>query len=178
VPVYRYNNTNTRSLGTNINTILFKMKYIIAAAALITAVAAVPPPPPTCEFGTYRCSPDKKGIEICDVTNNWVEVGPCPNGTSCSYLPQNGFELPFCTNNPDPKASNKREAEAEADGRGGLKPGDSCPTPGRYDCLGWGGIQVCDVTNIERFVGWCPQDSHCAYLNGIPYCVQNGVAKH
>jgi hypothetical protein len=51
------------------------------------------------------------------------------------------------------------------------KPGDKCRIPGKYQCFGKDAIQVCDVQNILRLVGGCPETSHCAYLNGTPYCV-------
>ncbi|KAL2139266.1 hypothetical protein VTI28DRAFT_5453 [Corynascus sepedonium] len=51
------------------------------------------------------------------------------------------------------------------------KPGDKCKKPGKYQCFGKKAIQVCDVANILRLVGNCPETSHCAYLNGIPFCV-------
>ncbi|KAL2268790.1 hypothetical protein VTJ83DRAFT_3636 [Remersonia thermophila] len=175
------------------------MKYIAAIVALATSALALPSGEvdkrSQCTFGTYRCTNPNTGIEICDVSGNWVLVGPCPNGTTCSYLPQNGFDLPFCTNSPPPTptsttdceeptttlltkraaATNEpRAAEVEPrNGRPGLSPGEPCSTPGQYDCFGAYAIMVCDVTKIERFVGHCPERSHCEYLNGLPYCVAN-----
>lgn len=151
------------------------MKFLAAVLALAATALAFPSVDKRgdeeCKFGTYRCTTPPTGIEICNVTSQWQLVGPCPDGTECSYLPQNGFELPFCTNKP--KAQDKRAVLDDRNNRPGLSPGEPCPEPGRYDCFGAYAIQVCDVTNIMRFVGDCPERSHCEYLNGIPYCVAN-----
>jgi hypothetical protein len=145
------------------------MKYITATLALAATALAAPQgtvkrTDETCAFGTYRCTDPNTGIEICDIAGQWELVGPCPNGTSCENLAQNGFTLPFCTNTPAP-ATEKRN------GRPGQSPGEKCQTPGKYDCFGPYAIQVCDTQNVLQFVGNCPQRSHCDYLNGIPYCV-------
>ena len=141
------------------------MKYI--AAALVFAASALAAPGPsearnTCTFGKYRCTNPNTGIEICDIAGNWELVGPCPKGTACEDLPQNGFTLPFCTNTAKVQTRN---------GRPGQSPGEKCQTPGKYDCFGPYAIQVCDTQNVLQFVGNCPPRSHCDYLNGIPFCV-------
>jgi len=139
------------------------MKYI--AAALVLAASAMAAPSEKregCTFGKYRCTSPNTGIEICNVSNQWELVGPCPDGTACQNLPQNGFDLPFCTNTAKVEARN---------GRPGQSPGEKCQTPGKYDCFGPYAIQVCDTQNTLQFVGNCPERSHCDYLNGIPYCV-------
>lgn len=147
------------------------MKYFTAVLALAATALAAPPATSkrteTCTFGTYRCTATNAGIEICDIQGNWQLVGPCPDGTSCENLPQNGFTLPFCTNNPTPKTVEARN------GRPGQSPGEKCQTPGKYDCFGPYAIQVCDTQNVLQFVGNCPEKSHCEYLNGIPFCVAN-----
>ncbi len=143
------------------------MQFTIATVLALAASAFAAPTEQynygeTCKFGTYRCTGDISGIEICNVQGYWELVGPCPSGTSCEFLPQNGFELPFCTANPTPKAETapvKRQA------------GSHCPTPGQYYCAGLGAIQVCDTQNQLQPVGSCPENSHCSYLNGIPFCV-------
>lgn len=137
------------------------MKYLTAVLALALAATALAAPTTgtTCTFGTYRCTTPNTGIEICDIAGQWELVGPCPNGTSCHDLPQNGFTLPFCTNNA-------QKLRARND-----QPGDKCTTPGRYQCLGTGAIQVCDTQNVLEFVGNCPAGSHCDYIGVIPYCV-------
>jgi hypothetical protein len=143
------------------------MKFIAAALVLAASAVAAPSEKRTeaCTFGTYRCTTPNTGIEICNVQNQWALVGDCPGDTSCSNLAQNGYELPFCTNNaPKVKARN---------GRPGQSPGERCQTPGKYDCFGPYAIQVCDTQNILQFVGSCAERSHCAYLNGIPYCVDS-----
>ncbi|KAL2263209.1 hypothetical protein VTK26DRAFT_7783 [Humicola hyalothermophila] len=146
------------------------MKYIAAVAALAATALAAPPAekrtktePETCKFGTYRCTTPNTGIEICNISNKWELVGPCPDGTSCEDLPQNGFTLPFCTNKPKVETRNGR----------GPSPGETCQTPGKYECFGPYAIQVCDTQNVLQFVGKCPDRSHCEYLNGIPFCVAN-----
>lgn len=153
-------------------------KFAIAALALATTAIAAPPAgkrSEVCEFGTYRCAAANTGIEVCNVQSQWELVGECPEGTACEDLDQNGYSLPFCTNKPE-------EEEGDDDGNGdhekrngrpGLSPGEPCPTPGRYDCFGPYAIQVCDTEKTMRFVGNCPERSHCEYLNGIPFCVAN-----
>jgi hypothetical protein len=142
------------------------MKFIAAALVLAASAVAAPSEKRTeaCTFGTYRCTTPNTGIEICNVSNQWELVGDCPNETVCEYLPQNGYELPFCTNPPKVEARN---------GRPGQSPGEKCQTPGEYDCFGPYAIQVCDTQNVLQFVGNCPERSHCEYLHGIPYCVAN-----
>ncbi|KAK4235009.1 hypothetical protein C8A03DRAFT_37159 [Achaetomium macrosporum] len=140
------------------------MKYFTATlllAATALAAPSVSEKREACTFGNYQCSKDNKGIQVCDITGNWVNVGDCPKGTSCENLPQNGYELPFCTNTPKVAARNGR----------GPSPGDKCQTPGQYQCFGAYAIQVCDTQNVLQKVGDCPQRSHCEYINGIPFCV-------
>ena len=142
------------------------MKFIVAALALAaSAVAAPSEKREACTFGSYRCTNPNTGIEICNYKGQWELVGDCPDDTSCSNLPQNGYELPFCTNNaPKVKARN---------GRPGQSPGERCQAPGRYDCFGPYAIQVCNTQKVLEFVGSCPERTHCAYLNSIPYCVSS-----
>ncbi|KAK4121978.1 hypothetical protein N657DRAFT_635424 [Parathielavia appendiculata] len=139
------------------------MKYIAAALVLAASAFAAPSEKrtETCTFGTYRCTTPNTGIEICNIQGKWELVGDCPKDTSCQNLPQNGFDLPFCT-------ANKVQAR---NGRPGQSPGESCSTPGKYDCFGAYAIQVCDTQNVLQLVGNCPDRSHCEYLNGIPFCV-------
>jgi len=144
--------------------------------ALATALSPRATPTPDCKFGTYRCTTPNTGIEICDISNKWELVGPCPAGTACENLPQNGFTLPFCTAKK-PTATIAARAPAEdvekRNGRPGQSPGEKCAEPGRYDCFGPYAIQVCNVQGVLEFVGSCPQKSHCDYLGGIPYCVES-----
>jgi hypothetical protein len=149
------------------------MKFITAALILAATALAAPSEKrgddsDECKFGTYRCTTPNTGIEICNVANEWELVGDCPNGTACNDLPQNGFTLPFCTN--------EVEVEHKADkrnGRPGQSPGEPCQTPGKYDCFGPYAIQVCNTRNFLEFVGKCPDRTNCQYLNGIPFCVQS-----
>ncbi|KAK4102412.1 hypothetical protein N658DRAFT_495118 [Parathielavia hyrcaniae] len=145
------------------------MKYIAAALVLAASAFAAPSEKrnETCTFGTYRCTTPNTGIEICNVQGAWELVGDCPKDTSCHNLPQNGFELPFCT------AADAAAAVRARNGRPGLSPGEPCSTPGKYDCFGPYAIQVCDTQNVMQLVGNCPNRTHCEYLNGIPFCVDN-----
>ncbi|KAK4132714.1 hypothetical protein BT67DRAFT_450863 [Trichocladium antarcticum] len=157
------------------------MKYITATLALATLALAAPPTTDkrtgtTCQFGTYRCTSPNTGIEICNVSGQWELVGPCPAGTACEDLAQNGFTLPFCAAQPPPTPTPTPTPPPAAqpekrNGRPGQSPGERCQTPGRYDCFGPYAIQVCDTQNVLQFVGPCPERSHCGYLNGIPFCV-------
>lgn len=140
------------------------MKFAAAALVLATSVIAAPSTSSkreACTFGTYRCTADLAGIEICNVQSQWELVGDCPEGLACENLPSGGSELPFCT---EPKTEKRN-------GRPGQGPGDSCTTPGKYDCYGPYAIQVCNTSNVLEFVGDCPERSHCSYLNDIAYCV-------
>ena len=153
------------------------MKYF-AAILLLAATAFAAPGEEyddrdkSCKFGSYRCTKRNTGIEICDISSQFVLVGDCPKGTACQELPQNGFDLPFCTNKVK-----KIRAPAFAPGgsehkkKKGPQPGDKCKTPGQYQCLGKRAIQVCDVEHVLQRVGGCPKTSHCDYINNIPYCV-------
>ncbi|CAK7241762.1 MAG: hypothetical protein STHCBS139747_003232 [Sporothrix thermara] len=154
------------------------MKYTVAlVAAAATSVAAMPSFSAAnnnnnakrgqCTFGTYACLADGSGIQICNIQGSWELVGPCPDGTSCEYLPQNGYELPFCTSNPNVKRSPDGGADASAYGSY-----EWCPTPGQYSCDGWSAIQVCNTTHGLEKVGDCPAGSHCGYLNNLPFCLE------
>jgi hypothetical protein len=152
------------------------MKFITASLVLAATALAAPSEKRSgdsgdsgeCTFGTYRCTTPNTGIEICNIASDWELVGDCPDDTACNYLPQNGFDLPFCTNEVkvEPKVDKRN-------GRPGQSPGEPCQTPGKYDCFGPYAIQVCDTQNVLQFVGSCPQRTNCQYLNGIPYCVQS-----
>ena len=137
--------------------------------ALVAALSPPVVPPADCKFGTYRCTTANTGIEICNVLNKWELVGPCPSGTACENLAQNGFTLPFCTSS----ATAKQPAVAPRNGRPGQSPGEQCTEPGRYDCFGPYAVQVCNVQGVLAFVGSCPQKSHCEYLGGLPFCVES-----
>jgi hypothetical protein len=130
----------------------------LALALAASAIAAPPERRETCKFSTYRCTSPNTGIEICTASGRWELVGPCPKGTACENLPQDGFQLPFCTNTANVQSP-------------GPSPGEKCQTPGKYDCAGSYAIQVCDIQNVLQFVGNCQGNSHSDYLNGIPYCV-------
>ncbi|KAK1834408.1 hypothetical protein QBC39DRAFT_344078 [Podospora conica] len=147
----------------------FSLTTTALGAALSPPVVT---PPPQCTFGTYRCTTPNTGIEICDVLNQWQLVGPCPAGTACENLPQNGFTLPFCTAKK-PVAARAPAVVEIRNGRPGQSPGERCTEPGRYDCFGPYAVQVCNVQGVLEFVGNCPQKSHCEYLGGLPFCVES-----
>lgn len=48
--------------------------------------------------GTYACTADGSGIDVCDAQNQLVLNGACPAGTHCEALASaNG--VPFCVEN-------------------------------------------------------------------------------
>lgn len=48
--------------------------------------------------GTYSCTYDNAGINVCNAQNQLVLNGWCPKGTHCAPLPSAGG-IPFCVNN-------------------------------------------------------------------------------
>lgn len=47
--------------------------------------------------GSYVCSPDWSGIEVCDSSYQLEWNGACPYGTVCKYLPDGAAgQIPFC----------------------------------------------------------------------------------
>lgn len=113
------------------------MKFLAVVAALAATALAAPSERQqrdSCTPGWYRCDANGKAIDVCDAESNWLVAGPCPDGTVCEYLPQNGFSLPFCVNPP----AEKRDPTPPA-----------CK-PATYTCAnnatsGADGIQVCDT---------------------------------
>lgn len=143
------------------------MKFLALVAATAATAAAAPSESPkrdSCEPGSYRCAGYGSEIAVCDALGNWEIAGPCPSGTVCRYLPQDGFELPYCVD----AAPEKRDYGAP----------EGC-TPATYACARnpetWAdGIRVCSLENEWEYIGDCPEDSHCVtFANGIPYCVNN-----
>ncbi|KAM0293747.1 hypothetical protein ACHAPM_011488 [Fusarium culmorum] len=60
---------------------------------LITALAtfgAAAPPVKKCTPGTYSCTPDNKGWQVCDVDHTWIFAGICPPKTACLFNKDNG----------------------------------------------------------------------------------------
>ncbi|KAF5023460.1 hypothetical protein F66182_4505 [Fusarium sp. NRRL 66182] len=73
------------------------MKVTALIVAAIASTAAATPLDTTssaCKPGTYSCTPDKTGWQICDVTNKWVAAGACPPKTSCVFYPKS--KSPYC----------------------------------------------------------------------------------
>ncbi|KAI7778273.1 hypothetical protein LA080_002460 [Diaporthe eres] len=128
-----------------------------ATTILAFAAAAMAAPSTQCTFGQYVCSKDGLSILQCDITGHLVTIGPCPNGSKCSNI----GTIPYCQNAPKTKRA------------GGPA---YCPTPGTYTCGdNNANIYVCNAQNQLIFNGACPEKTHCSYLNGIPFCVDNAV---
>ncbi|KAF4333302.1 hypothetical protein FBEOM_12888 [Fusarium beomiforme] len=61
---------------------------------LMAALAAATPAPKGCTPGTYSCTPDLKGWQVCNVDRTWVFAGACPPNTGCLFNKQNSS--PYC----------------------------------------------------------------------------------
>lgn len=92
------------------------MKFAITLAALASLAAATPLDASTssCKPGTYSCTPDKTGWQVCDVNHKYVvshhrpffymwdkvtdlsskAAGVCPPGTSCVFYKKSAS--PYC----------------------------------------------------------------------------------
>ncbi|KAM0197418.1 hypothetical protein ACHAPA_001396 [Fusarium lateritium] len=73
------------------------MKFTAIAIAAIASVAAATPlnaSPGGCKPGTYLCTPDKSGWQICDVSGKYVAAGACPPKTSCVFYQKSAS--PYC----------------------------------------------------------------------------------
>ncbi|KAL6919031.1 hypothetical protein ACHAPO_004144 [Fusarium lateritium] len=73
------------------------MKFTaVAIAAFVSMAAASPLDAATsgCKPGTYSCTPDKTGWQICDVTGRYVAAGACPPKTSCVFYKKSAS--PYC----------------------------------------------------------------------------------
>ncbi|KKY31262.1 hypothetical protein UCDDA912_g08758 [Diaporthe ampelina] len=127
-------------------------------ATILAFAAAAMAAPSQCTFGQYVCSIDGLSILQCDITGKLVTIGPCPDGSKCSNI----GSTPYC------QAALPKEKRA-----GGPA---YCPTPGTYSCSGdSASIWVCNAQNQLIFNGACPEKTHCSYLNGIPFCVDDAV---
>lgn len=134
----------------------------LAATALAAPSSQTKRDGATCDaLGQYSCSADGTKILQCDATLHLAEIGPCPTGTVCEYVEGTGDvpTLPFCK-----VPATKRDV--------------TCSAPGTYQCgtnpeTGVPGIRVCDSTNHLQWNGDCPADTHCDYLNNIPFCLDN-----
>ncbi|ROW08636.1 hypothetical protein VPNG_06170 [Cytospora leucostoma] len=139
------------------------------ATTILAFAAAATAAPYQCVFGQYVCSKDGLSILQCDISGHWVhpprtryiwltyvsnqEIGPCPDGSKCSNI----GDIPYC------QAVSKKRDEPPY-----------CSNPGTYSCTGdHKGIDVCNAQNQLVFNGACPDKTHCGYLNGIPFCVDN-----
>ncbi|EKJ70078.1 hypothetical protein HYE67_011227 [Fusarium culmorum] len=60
----------------------------------MAAFAAATPAPKGCTPGTYSCTADLKGWQVCNVDRTWVFAGACPPKTACLFNKQNGS--PYC----------------------------------------------------------------------------------
>ncbi|KAG7438746.1 hypothetical protein Forpi1262_v000333 [Fusarium oxysporum f. sp. raphani] len=56
------------------------MKFAITLAALASLAAATPldASSSSCKPGTYSCTPDNTGWQVCDVNHKYVAAGLCP----------------------------------------------------------------------------------------------------
>ncbi|KAL4730814.1 hypothetical protein ACLX1H_002855 [Fusarium chlamydosporum] len=73
------------------------MKFTAIIVATIASLAAATPlnaAPSKCKPGTYSCTPDKTGWQVCDVSGKYVAAGACPPKTSCVFNVKNGS--PYC----------------------------------------------------------------------------------
>ncbi|KAJ4060454.1 hypothetical protein NW761_002501 [Fusarium oxysporum] len=72
------------------------MKFAITLAALASLAAATPLDASTssCKPGTYSCTPDSAGWQVCDVNHKYVAAGVCPPGTSCVFYKKSAS--PYC----------------------------------------------------------------------------------
>ncbi|KIL88046.1 hypothetical protein FAVG1_08929 [Fusarium avenaceum] len=73
------------------------MKFTAITIAAIASVAAATPlttSPSACKPGTYACTPDKSGWQVCDVTGKYVAAGLCPPKTSCVFYKKSAS--PYC----------------------------------------------------------------------------------
>ncbi|KAF5005666.1 hypothetical protein FDECE_7900 [Fusarium decemcellulare] len=66
------------------------------SAIFVTALASfgVANAAPKCKPGTYSCTPDAKGWQVCDVTGKWVFAGICPPKTGCVFYKPSAS--PYC----------------------------------------------------------------------------------
>ncbi|KIM94557.1 hypothetical protein OIDMADRAFT_184256 [Oidiodendron maius Zn] len=72
------------------------MKIIIPAVALIATAFGNPTVAKrwVCTPGTYSCTPDNTGWQVCGVSGNWVFAGVCPPNTGCVFDDSN--QSPYC----------------------------------------------------------------------------------
>ncbi|ROW06888.1 hypothetical protein VMCG_04030 [Cytospora schulzeri] len=125
------------------------------ATTILAFAAAAMAAPYHCTFGQYVCSKDGLSISQCDISGQWVEIGPCPDGSRCSNI----GDIPYCQ-----AVTKKRDSPP------------FCSTPGTYACTGdHKGISVCNAQNQLVFNGACPENTHCGYLNGTPFCVDDAI---
>ncbi|KAM5348976.1 hypothetical protein ACJ41O_008799 [Fusarium nematophilum] len=68
----------------------------VTALATLGAASPAPgkPAPPGCTPGTYACTPDTKGWQVCGVDRKWVFAGACPPYTSCVFYKPS--KSPYC----------------------------------------------------------------------------------
>ncbi|KAM0296129.1 hypothetical protein HYE67_008183 [Fusarium culmorum] len=68
------------------------MKFTAVAITALASVAAASPS--GCKPGTYSCTPNKSGWQVCDVTSKWVAAGVCPPKTGCVFYKKSAS--PYC----------------------------------------------------------------------------------
>ncbi|CAM1506092.1 Fc.00g057330.m01.CDS01 [Cosmosporella sp. VM-42] len=70
------------------------MKFTLAAVLALAACASAAPKPKGCTPGTYACTPDALGWQVCNTSRKWVFAGTCPPETSCKFYEPS--HSPYC----------------------------------------------------------------------------------
>ncbi|KAJ3454643.1 hypothetical protein FSOLCH5_003654 [Fusarium solani] len=68
------------------------MKFTITLMAAFASIAAAASK--ECTPGTYACTSDAKGWQVCDVSGKFVLAGSCPPSTSCKFF--QASKSPYC----------------------------------------------------------------------------------
>ncbi|KAI1488580.1 hypothetical protein F5X96DRAFT_671516 [Biscogniauxia mediterranea] len=76
----------------------FFTPLFLAALALAAPQDAIRRSPSQCPSGSYQCSNDLLGWEVCNAHGEWVNAGSCQNQSTCYIHPHNN--LPYCTESP------------------------------------------------------------------------------
>ncbi|KIN08960.1 hypothetical protein OIDMADRAFT_16796 [Oidiodendron maius Zn] len=72
------------------------MRFIIPVLALLATAFGKPTQVKrwACTPGTYSCTTDNKGWQVCNVSGDWVFAGTCPPNTDCVFFPAS--QSPYC----------------------------------------------------------------------------------
>ncbi|KAF7552742.1 hypothetical protein G7046_g7318 [Stylonectria norvegica] len=63
-------------------------------AALATLTSAAPGGYKGCAPGSYQCTSDAAGWQVCNTSHQWVYAGACPPETSCKFYEPS--KSPYC----------------------------------------------------------------------------------